>query len=163
LAEHAADVNGQIAARPTSASVLARVALAMYALLVAYASWYPFSGWHSIGISPFAYLSAPLPYYWTKFDVLTNVVGYVPFGTLVVFALYPHVRRAWAVMLAVCSGALLSGTMEVVQNYLPNRVASNLDLAANVFGVLLGALAALALTRTFFEEIRLVMLRKRWF
>ncbi len=146
-----------------SGSVFARVALVMYTLLVIYASWYPFSGWHSIGISPFDYLTAPLPYYWTMFDVLTNVIGYALFGMLVVFALYPQVRRTWAVILALLAGALLSGTMEVVQNYLPNRVASNLDLAANALGALLGALMALALTRTFLEESRLLMLRQHWF
>ena len=43
------------------------------------------------------------PRYWTGFDVVVNVVGYVPFGMLMVLALYPRVRGIWAVLLARCS------------------------------------------------------------
>jgi len=39
------------------------------------------------------------------------------------------VRGMWAVVIAGVAGVLVSGTMEVVQNYLPSRVASNLDLS----------------------------------
>jgi VanZ family protein len=148
---------------PATPSAFARVGLAIYALLIVYASLYPFAGWRSTGLSPFEYLSAPFPYYWTGFDVLTNIAGYAPLGMLAVLAMYPHVRGVRAVVLAFAACTLLSGTMETVQNYLPSRVPSNLDLIANASGALLGALAALASTRFFMEESRLLFWRERWF
>jgi VanZ family protein len=147
----------------SAASTFARVGLLIYTLLIVYASWYPFAGWHSIGLSPLAYLSAPLPHYWTMFDLLTNIVGYAPLGMLAVFALYPRARGAAAVLLALSAGVLLSGIMEAVQTFLPNRVASNLDLLGNSVGAAVGALAGILLTRTFLERSRLLLLRQRWF
>jgi VanZ family protein len=120
-------------------SALSRQALAVYTVLILYGSLYPFSGWRSLGIGPFAYLTDPLPQYLTAFDVITNVLGYMPFGALAVLALYPRWRGAIAAGIAFLGGALLSGTMEAIQTYLPTRVASNLDLTANALGALLGA------------------------
>ena len=74
------------------ASPLARRAFAAYAALVVYASLYPFDGWVSLGIRPFDYLFAPMQRYVTAFDVVTNVVGYMPFGALAVLALHPRWR-----------------------------------------------------------------------
>ena len=75
------------------ASPLARILLLVYVLLVAYASLYPFEGWRAVGLSPFAYLSAPWPRYVTAFDVVVNVAGYVPYGFLAVAALRPTRAR----------------------------------------------------------------------
>lgn len=146
-----------------TASAFARVGLLIYTLLIIYASWYPFTGWHSIGLSPQAYLSAPLPHYWTVFDVATNIAGYAPFGMLMVFALYPKVRGILAVVLAIICGLILSGVMEAVQTFLPSRVASNLDLLTNAIGTSVGAVAGRLLSHTFLEQSHLLQLRKRWF
>jgi VanZ family protein len=145
------------------ASAFARFGLAVYTLLILYASWYPFSGWHNNGLSPLAYLFAPLPHYWTMFDLATNVVGYLPFGLLAVFALHPRVTGASAVMLVVTAGALLSGAMEAVQTFLPSRVPSNLDLLTNVAGAAIGALAGVLLRPVFLEQSHLLLLRRSWF
>ena len=75
---------------PTSTSAFARFSLLVYTLLIVYASWYPFSGWRDMGLQPFDYLWARLPYYWTGFDLWTNIVGYAPFGALLVYSLYPR-------------------------------------------------------------------------
>lgn len=144
-------------------SVFARVALLVYVLLITYASWYPFQGWHVSGLSPLAYIGAPLPHYWTGFDLVTNIVAYMPLGLLAVLALHPVVRGWPAVLLAIASGILLSGLMEAVQTYLPSRVSSNLDLLTNSIGVGIGAMFAPAVTRFFLEKSRLLQLRKRWF
>lgn len=149
--------------QPPAASAFARVGLLIYTLLIAYASWYPFSGWHNNGLPVLAYLWAPLPYYWTMFDLATNIAAYIPFGVLAVLALYPHVRRTLAALLAIAAGALLSGTMETVQNFLPSRVPSNLDLLTNVAGAGAGAVIGLLLTRTFLEQSRFLVMRERWF
>jgi VanZ family protein len=143
--------------------VFARVALLLYALLIAYASWYPFTGWRSNGLAPTAYLSAPLPHYWTKFDVTTNILGYIPLGLLLVFALYPKVRGGWAILLAVMAGTLLSGVMEAGQTYLPSRTSSNLDLLTNAAGAAIGALCGGPLSRTFLEQGSILGLRRKWF
>ena len=103
-----------------------------------------------------------LPHYWTVFDLATNVAGYTPFGLLMVFALYPRVRRGWAVAIAIVCGLLLSGTMEAVQTFLPTRVASNLDLLTNAAGAGVGAVAGVLLSRTFLEQSRFLMLRRHW-
>jgi VanZ family protein len=120
-------------------STLARQALGLYAALIVYASLYPFWRWRSLGLGPLDYLFDPLPRYLSVFDIVTNVLGYMPLGGLAVLAVYPRWRGATAAGLAVGLGALLSGSMEAIQTYLPTRVASNLDLAANVLGALIGA------------------------
>lgn len=146
-----------------AASSFARVSLAIYALLIVYASWYPFSGWRDMGIKPFDYLWARLPYYWTGFDVWTNIAGYAPLGFLLVLAMYPRLRPGWAVLPASVAGALLSACMEAGQTYLPTRVPSNLDLLTNAAGVTLGALLGAACSRYFLHQSRLLMARQRWF
>lgn len=145
------------------ASTFARVGLLMYACLIAYASLYPFSGWQDKGLAPWSFLFLPMPYYWTAFDVATNVAGYVPFGTLVVFALYPLLRGIPAGVFAVFATMLLTGGMEALQTYLPNRVSSNLDFLANLGGGTLGAVIGMLATRTFLVESRLLQLRRAWF
>ncbi|CAM2182357.1 Teicoplanin resistance protein VanZ [Paraburkholderia sacchari] len=150
-------------ALPHEASTLSRQAFALYTALIVYASWYPFSGWRSLGLGPFDYLSDPFPKYWTVFDVVTNVLGYMPFGALAVLAAWPRCRGLLAVALATLGGTLLSGVMEAVQTYLPTRVASNLDLATNALGALLGAAIAAPATGALLERGFLRRLRFRWF
>lgn len=144
---------------PCQASTLSRQAFALYTALIVYASWYPFSGWRSLGLGPFDYLGDPFPKYWTVFDVVTNVLGYMPFGALAVLAAWPRCRGWLAIALATLGGTLLSGVMEAVQTYLPTRVASNLDLATNVLGAAIAAPATGALLERGF----LRRLRFRWF
>lgn len=148
---------------PATPSAFARAGLLAYSLLIVYASWFPFSGWRDIGISPMAYLWAPLPRYWTVFDLATNVVGYIPFGMLLVCSLYPRVRGGAAVLLTILCGVLVSGSMEAVQTFLPSRVASNLDLLTNSAGVCIGALAGALLTPVLLQDSPLLLVRRRWF
>jgi VanZ family protein len=125
------------------APALARILFAVYVLLVAYASLYPLVGWREHGTSPFAYLATP-PSYVTAFDLAANVLGYVPYGFLGMAAVHPRLGRAASLLLVVLSGALLSLLLEAAQSYLPTRVAASLDVAANIGGVVLGALFAAA-------------------
>ena len=54
---------------------------AVYAALVLYASWYPFTGWRwPPGPSLGALLALPWPPWRDPFDVWSNVLGYVPLG-----------------------------------------------------------------------------------
>lgn len=70
---------GAVSEHKSAAWPLAQV----YAALIVYASLYPFGEWRTQGISPFAFLLAPLPRYWTGFDVLSNALGYGPLGFLI--------------------------------------------------------------------------------
>jgi len=117
----------------------------LYGALIVYASLYPFEGWRNPGVGPLDFLGLSWPRYWTGFDVLSNLLGYLPLGFLVFVALVRigHETRsaAWP---ALAVGALLSLAMEVLQNYLPRRVPSNIDLSVNVLGTLLGVVVGMA-------------------
>jgi VanZ family protein len=124
-----------------------------YSLLVVYASLYPFSGWRDQELPPWDFLFAGWPRYWTAFDLLANVVGYVPLGFLLAlsFIRRGNVRLASrhpnlaAVVVAGFAGTALAFCMEAVQNYLPSRVASNVDFALNALGTLIGGIVATGL------------------
>lgn len=111
-----------------------------YALLVVYATLYPLSGWRDSGVSAFAYLLAAKPRYVTGFDVSVNVLGYVPYGWLLVLALHPRAKGVAAFAIAIATGTCLALLLEAGQTFLPSRFASNIDVACNVSGVALGAL-----------------------
>ena len=124
-------------------SPLARLLLLVYLGLVAYASLYPLAGWRDHGLSPVEFLSAPWPRHVLAFDVIADVLGYVPLGLLAVLAFYPRLRGAKAALAATALGALLSLALEASQTYLPARVPSNVDVLCNAGGTLLGALAGI--------------------
>lgn len=117
----------------------------MYALLIVYASLYPFEPWRVQGIAPWAFLTAPLPRYWTGFDVISNVLGYAPLGFLWSLAIHRLLPRSRAVVWATLLGLGLSLTLESLQMFLPARVPSNVDLVLNVCGAWVGAVVARAL------------------
>ena len=123
------------------ASPLPRFFLAAYVLLVAYASLYPLAGWRDPGGSAFAFLAAPWPRYVTAFDLGANFFGYLPLGLLCVLAARPGLRPAAALLLAVTAAAALSLALEAAQSFLPARIASNVDVIANVAGAACGGLA----------------------
>jgi VanZ family protein len=121
----------------------------LYAVLIVYASLYPFVGWRVPGVSLLYYLTLPWPRWWTGFDLVSNLLGYLPLGALIFAALVrTGTQSGPAMRLTVVAGTLLSLAMETLQNFLPQRVASNVDLALNAFGTLLGAAIALWLHRS---------------
>jgi VanZ family protein len=141
-----------------------------YALLIVYASLYPFTGWRDQEIAPWEFLFAGWPKYWTWFDVIANVLGYIPLGFLLAlsfmrraqvryFARHPNVAAA---AIAFLAGTTLSLCMETLQNYLPSRVASNVDLGLNAAGTLVGAVLACVLERAG-AIAHWSRFRERWF
>lgn len=113
-----------------------------YAALIVYASLYPFSDWRDLGVSPLAFLDAAWPRYWTVFDLLSNVLVYLPLGFLLTLALHRLPGRWFRPIVALLLGIGLSFCLESIQTWLPSRVASNLDLGCNSLGTALGALLA---------------------
>jgi VanZ family protein len=136
----------------------------VWIVLIGYASLYPFNTWRMpAGASGVSWLWLPWPRWWDRFDVVANLLGYLPFGALFHAA---TVRRttsaARALGLTVVAGAALSFGMEVLQNFLPQRVPSRMDWALNVAGTLAGALLAITLHRVGVVQ-RWQAVRDRWF
>ena len=134
----------------------------IYAILIVYASLYPFDNWRVQGIAPWAFLTAPLPKYWTGFDVLSNVLGYAPLGFLLSLAFHRTRRDGPGIVLATLAATVLSLSMETLQMFLPVRVPSNVDAALNVAGAWMGAVTARTLAWVGLIE-RWSRFRDRWF
>jgi len=135
----------------------------LFGALIVYASLYPFSGWRLPGVPLFAFLVAPWSRWWSGFDLVANLIGYMPLGALVFGALVrTGTPPARAVLLALLVGTGLSLTMEFLQNFLPHRVASNVDLGLNASGALCGALLGSVLHARGAVE-RWQLARDRWF
>jgi VanZ family protein len=114
-----------------------------YAALIVYASLYPFSGWRVPGTAPLAFLATPWWRWWTGFDLVSNLLGYMPLGALVFGAVVrggAGVPRA--ALVSILAGTLLSLVLETLQNFLPQRIPSNVDLGLNAFGTACGAAVA---------------------
>lgn len=162
-ASPAPPVAGRRARTPaTAGSPLVRASLAVYVVLLVYGSLSPWSGWRALGVSPFAFIGAPWPAYVTGFDLALNVLAYLPLGLLAALALHPRWRGWPAVLLATALAAAVSVLIEALQNYLPARIASNVDVLTNVAGAALGAAVGMALAPGLIDGGRLQQARQRW-
>ena len=134
----------------------------LFAAMVVYASLYPFEGWRWPGGSLLGFFSAPLSRYWSWFDVLATLVGYIPPGFLLALGLSRSGWGRWAWIMAAAGPAVLSLAMESLQNFLPMRVPSNLDLLLNALGASLGAGGAWCMDRLGVLH-RWTQFRRDWF
>jgi VanZ family protein len=149
------------AAPVRTASRLPHVLAALYTIAVIYASLQPFGPWMPPPASNPFWLWAAKPFRATHFDVLLNVVAYIPFGLFM--ALVPRrASPARRVATGTLAGAALAFAMESLQAYLPTRDASVYDLASNTTGAALGALLAARVARHSALKRRLAMARARW-
>jgi VanZ family protein len=137
---------------------------AAYALLVAYATLYPFTGWRwPPGLDLLQLSALPWPPWLDYFDVAANLLGYLPMGALFYGAAVRRGVPPWrAVALAMGLAVALSFVLEVVQNFLPRRVPSLIDWVLNSSGALIGVFAAYTV-----QALGLVdqwqSMRDRWF
>jgi len=119
----------------------------VYALLIGYASLYPFVPWRwPPGVAALDALWLPWPPWRDAFDVTANVAGYLPLGALLAAAQLRAGRRAlpaWA--LAIVAVSALSYALEVTQLFVAGRVPSRVDWALNVGGAAAGATLTLLL------------------
>jgi VanZ family protein len=130
---------------PMSAESRSRLALYLalgYTLLVVYASLSPFSGWRDPGHGPWHFLLGPWPRYVGVFDLIVNVLAYVPLAALVTASALPSARPWVAGTIGLLAGFALSLSLEGVQAYLPQRISTLVDLAANSLGAGIGAALA---------------------
>jgi VanZ family protein len=134
----------------------------MWVALIVYASLYPFDHWRDQDLATWTFLTAPLPKYWTGFDVVSNVLGYAPLGFFLTLSAMRMGWRTRFVFVATLAAALLSLSMEGLQSYLPDRVPSWVDFLLNTLGAWLGAVVASSLEHLGFLR-RWSQFRERWF
>jgi VanZ family protein len=137
---------------------------AVYLLLLVYASLYPFEGWTwPAGASLKELAVLEWPPWRNRFDEWANLLGYLPFGA-VLFAMV--VRNGGstsrALFFALLAPALLSYTLEVLQNFIPRRFPSMRDWVNNCVGAVLGALLCWLAQATGWLDVW-QRLRERWF
>jgi VanZ family protein len=117
-----------------------RGSLAVWALLLAYASLYPFAPLRLPTLeSVAAFFSRPR--YVTGFDVAVNVLAYMPLGTLACLYFRQSSEGLRPIFKAAAFGAAFSFAMETCQLFIPGRIASMYDTLANGGGALWGAMA----------------------
>lgn len=114
--------------------------LAVWVLLIAYASLYPFGPPRLPSSEAVAGLFLK-PRYIVAFDVGLNIVAYIPLGVVACLYFGGNAERMppRALVRAVLFAAALSFAMESCQLFIPSRVASIYDVMANAGGALLGA------------------------
>jgi VanZ family protein len=115
-----------------------RGSLAICVLLIAYASLYPFVPPRLPGNDALALFFHPR--YLVSFDIILNALAYVPLGALACLVLRREGETARSIAKAVACAAAFSLAMELCQLFVPWRVASIADVAANAAGALAGAL-----------------------
>lgn len=136
--------------------------LSLYAVFIVWASLSHRSAWTALPGDPFVFLQAPFPTWVTRTDLATNFLVYVPLGYLLRLA-FNLPRHPWlTVFLAMLSVGALSVGMETLQQALPDRNASNLDVLVNALGGLSGAIVSLHHGRWRRALRYLKGLRDRW-
>lgn len=105
-------------------------------------------------LTPFNFTESPTaPLAWFEsqvdgFDVVLNILGFLPFGILCSYVVRQPVRIAWTTTIVIIGvAAIFSAALEFGQTLLPERSASAFDVAANVVGTALGCLTARFLSR----------------
>ncbi len=136
----------------------------VYAALIVYASLYPFEGWRwPPGQKLTALLWLPSAQHQSPFDIVSNLLGYLPMGGLLTVAARRSGWRTWpAVVLTLLLASALSLTCETLQQFVPGRVPAREDLAMNILGAMAGALLALGVHALGWVD-SWNRLRARWF
>lgn len=131
----------------------------LYTLLIAHVTLYPYFEWRNLGVGPWEYWFTPWIPNNQRFlitDTLFNLVAYIPFGSVIVFTLPEKLRRRFLgalFSLILCSG--FSATLEAIQTFLPTRVPSKMDWAANSLGALIGICLSQSIARIILRINRL--------
>lgn len=143
-------------------SVLPHFLAVIYGLAIVYASLQPFSPWIAPSPGTPFFLFSPGTVRYTRFDVLANVLTYLPFGFFV--ALVPRIRPPWRrFIIALAGGTALSFAMETLQMFVPPRDADVVDLVSNAAGAALGGVLAVLFARSTRARQMVKSARQRWF
>ncbi|MEO7744227.1 MAG: VanZ family protein [Usitatibacter sp.] len=116
-----------------------RGSIAVWTALLAYASLYPFYPLRFPSPQSVSALFL-VPRHFIRADIAFNIVAYIPLGVLT--AVYFRARGdRHPLLLALAFGTAFSFAMETAQLFIPNRVATVVDVAANALGSLIGIVA----------------------
>lgn len=138
------------------------LAVLAYVGLLFYGSLYPFTHWHYPAY-PLMHFLPLWPDHLDKGDVLQNVLVYAPFGMLCTLWLAHSMPALRAATLAMALGAMISFSIETLQQFNPARVASTVDIVTNALGSAGGALLATTIVRHTFSGRLVLAWRDRWF
>jgi VanZ family protein len=140
-----------------------RTVIALYVLLITYASLYPLSGWRP-AVTPFwSFMRWPPEGELSRADMFSNVLAYIPLGLLLAMHWRSKGRMGWTgVLCATLGGAFLSLAMETLQQYLPTRTPSAVDLLTNSLGTWMGAVSCHWAHGEANFAARLRGMRERW-
>ena len=120
-----------------------RGSLAVWLLLLAYASLYPFFPMRMPPPNWVTEFFSTSPRYLVRSDIAFNVIAYVPLGALACLYFRNQEGPRYPVLKSLALGAAFAFAMELLQIYIPNRVSSLVDMASNTAGTLVGAVAFL--------------------
>jgi hypothetical protein len=96
---------------------------------------------------------------WSVFDIVVNLLLFVPFGVgLAAVAQSRGVPRERAIPLILALGAAFSLGLEVLQCWLPDRVPSLIDVAANSAGSAFGAAFHFAANSQVLDRLKRLLL-----
>lgn len=112
-------------------------------------------------------LSLNWPDKFSKTDVIINLIIYIPFGFLLSTVgkstIGHHSNHSLVVIIATLVGATLCTGLEFFQTFLPNRVASLVDIALNTAGTMFGASFAFIIGKDTTFAKKLLQYKKDWF
>lgn len=133
----------------------------IWGLAIVYASLQPFGPWMAPPAgTPFFLLTPTVPRF-TRFDIIANVLAYVPFGFFV--SLVRRSESPWPrFALSLVIGALLSTGLEALQMLLPSRVASAMDVLSNAAGAAFGGAFGVIFARSPRARHAIRDARHRW-
>lgn len=134
----------------------------LYSALVVGVSLYPFQNWR-IPPDDFAeFLFYEWPRYFTSFDISINILAYIPLGIATALISRQRLPLGLWLISPLVVGFSFSLLMELIQQYLPERIPSKLDLSCNTLGSVLGGFFILLLQQQGWWR-RLHLWRDFWF
>jgi len=114
-----------------------RGAIAVWLVLIAYASLYPFLPLR-LPATDAVLAMFSRPRYFVAYDIVWNVLAYMPLGLLLRLH-FSRIGSSHPNLVAIALAAGWSFLMEALQLFVPNRVASMYDVASNAAGAAIGA------------------------
>ena len=121
--------------------------LILIVALIVYESLYP---WHfqfaEVPANPLLVLLTSWPSIWDRFalrDAAVNLLLYLPFGAAGMWALSDRLPRVTGVVVVLLGAMALSGSLEMLQVYIPGRVCSLFDVLCDTSGAAAGVALAL--------------------
>jgi hypothetical protein len=119
------------------------IVLLLVTTVILFGSLFPFEYYEgSFPGGPLAYLLSTWREWDHGGDLLANILLYLPFGFLTVWALPRRLSAAVRALIATLAGTALAGGMETAQFFDVGRVTSLGDVYANGIGAGIGAVAA---------------------